>query len=29
LAQNLLDWQPTVPLDTGLKRTVEWFQDAV
>lgn len=24
-AQTLLDWQPTVPLEEGLRRTAEWF----
>ncbi|MDB5410537.1 MAG: NAD-dependent epimerase/dehydratase family protein [Rhodospirillales bacterium] len=24
-ARNLLDWEPRVPLDTGLKRTIEFF----
>ncbi len=25
-ARRLLDWQPTVDLDTGLARTIEWFR---
>jgi UDP-glucuronate decarboxylase len=27
LAERLLDWRPTVPLDVGLKHTVDWFRD--
>jgi dTDP-glucose 4,6-dehydratase len=26
LARELLDWEPRVPLDEGLKRTIEWFR---
>ncbi|TVQ55534.1 MAG: SDR family oxidoreductase [Rhodobacteraceae bacterium] len=26
LARRLLDWQPTVPLETGLMRTIEYFE---
>ncbi len=26
-AKNLLDWQPTISVDEGLKRTVEWYKD--
>jgi len=26
LARRLLDWQPTVPLEDGLKRTIEYFE---
>ncbi|MFM2438576.1 MAG: hypothetical protein RLZ55_1399, partial [Actinomycetota bacterium] len=26
-AMEVLDWRPTVDLDTGLRRTVEWFRD--
>jgi UDP-glucuronate decarboxylase len=25
LAKKHLDWQPTIPLRDGLKRTIEWF----
>ena len=28
-AQQLLDWQPTVPLREGLKRTVAYFADRI
>ncbi len=28
-AQKLLEWGPTVPLDEGLKRTVEYFRHAL
>ena len=27
-AKELLDWQPTVDLDTGLRRTIEYFRSA-
>ena len=26
LAREKLDWQPTVPLEEGLKKTIEWFR---
>ncbi len=26
LAQELLGWEPTVPLDEGLRRTIEWIE---
>lgn len=26
LARQVLGWEPTVPLDDGLKRTIEWFR---
>lgn len=26
LAKKMLDWEPIIPLEEGLKRTVEWFQ---
>ncbi|MBC24095.1 MAG: NAD-dependent dehydratase [Phycisphaerae bacterium] len=26
LARTLLDWEPTIPLDTGLARTIEWMR---
>ncbi|RKX25573.1 MAG: NAD-dependent dehydratase [Candidatus Zixiibacteriota bacterium] len=26
-AENLFDWKPTVTLDEGLKKTIEWFSD--
>jgi UDP-glucuronate decarboxylase len=26
-ARNLLDWEPRVPLDTGLERTIAFFRD--
>jgi UDP-glucuronate decarboxylase len=29
LAHEVLDWQPTVPLDEGLARTVEYFRGAL
>jgi UDP-glucuronate decarboxylase len=29
LARQLLDWQPAVPLDEGLERTVEYFRHAL
>jgi UDP-glucuronate decarboxylase len=29
LARQLLDWQPTVPLDEGLTKTVEYFRHAL
>jgi UDP-glucuronate decarboxylase len=29
VARDLLDWQPTVPLDEGLKATVEYFRHAL
>ncbi|GAI10193.1 unnamed protein product, partial [marine sediment metagenome] len=25
LAKNLLDWQPKVPFEQGIKKTREWF----
>jgi len=25
-ARDLLDWEPTVPLEAGLERTIEWFR---
>ncbi|MDB5361577.1 MAG: rfbB, partial [Rhodospirillales bacterium] len=25
-AQRVLDWQPTVPLETGLARTISYFE---
>ena len=28
-ARQLLDWQPTVPLDEGLRRTIAWFEQAL
>jgi nucleoside-diphosphate-sugar epimerase/spore maturation protein CgeB len=27
-AMELLDWRPTVDLETGLEATIEWFEDA-
>jgi dTDP-glucose 4,6-dehydratase len=27
LARTLLDWEPVVPVEEGLKRTIEWFRD--
>jgi dTDP-glucose 4,6-dehydratase len=27
LASSVLGWRPTVPVEDGLKRTVEWFRD--
>jgi UDP-glucuronate decarboxylase len=27
LARELLDWQPRVPLETGLRKTIEYFED--
>jgi UDP-glucuronate decarboxylase len=29
LAKKELDWQPTISLEDGLKRTVEYFRDFV
>ena len=29
LARDLLGWEPTVPLDDGLARTVEYFRDTI
>jgi dTDP-glucose 4,6-dehydratase len=29
LARELLDWQPTICLDDGLKQTIAWFRDAI
>ena len=29
LAQNLLDWQPHVALDAGLRRTIDYFQSSL
>ena len=26
LARELLDWQPTTPLETGLRRTLDYFR---
>jgi nucleoside-diphosphate-sugar epimerase len=26
LAEKLLDWEPKVPLETGLERTIEYFR---
>jgi dTDP-glucose 4,6-dehydratase len=28
LARDVLGWQPTVPLEEGLKKTIAWFRDA-
>jgi len=28
-ARELLGWEPTVPLEEGLKRTVEYFRHAL
>lgn len=28
LARETLDWSPRVPLDEGLRRTIEWFEQA-
>ena len=27
LAASTLGWQPTTPLEDGLKRTIEWFSE--
>jgi UDP-glucose 4-epimerase len=26
-AREVLDWQPSIPLEEGLKRTIEWFRE--
>ncbi|MCA9150751.1 MAG: hypothetical protein KDA92_15680, partial [Planctomycetales bacterium] len=26
LAKERLDWTPTVPLEAGLRKTIEWFR---
>jgi len=26
LARELLEWEPSVPLEEGLQRTIEWIQ---
>jgi nucleoside-diphosphate-sugar epimerase len=28
-AKRLLDWQPEVSLDEGLRRTIEWFRGSL
>lgn len=28
-AKNLLNWQPAIPLDEGLKRTIPWFEKRI
>ncbi len=28
-AKNLLDWQPTMPLEQGIEKTVQWFSENV
>ncbi|MDI6782013.1 MAG: SDR family oxidoreductase [bacterium] len=28
-AKNLLDWQPKIGLEEGLKRTIEWFRERI
>ncbi|HZQ19439.1 MAG TPA: UDP-glucuronic acid decarboxylase family protein [Terriglobales bacterium] len=28
-ARTLLEWEPTIPLDTGLKMSLEYFRDAI
>jgi nucleoside-diphosphate-sugar epimerase len=28
-ARQLLGWQPAVPLDEGLRRTIDWFGQAL
>ena len=28
-ARNVLGWQPTVPLDRGLRATIDWFADTI
>ena len=29
LAKKMLDWQPTIQLDAGLKQTIDYFRDIV
>ena len=29
LAKNELNWEPTIPLDEGLKKTIEYFKDKI
>ena len=29
LAKRVLDWEPQVPVEDGLRRTYEWFRDAL
>ena len=29
LAREVLGWEPVVPFEEGLKRTIAWFRDAV
>ncbi|MCB0909616.1 MAG: SDR family NAD-dependent epimerase/dehydratase, partial [Nocardioidaceae bacterium] len=27
LARSVLDWQPVVPIEVGLKHTIDWFRE--
>ena len=27
LAKKLLDWEPVIPVEEGLLRTIEWFKE--
>jgi len=29
LAKKLLDWEPKVPVNEGIKRTIDWFKTVV